>query len=52
MPDLLSHRETEPAEEPARFNRRKMVRWMTILIIGTAAMVALWADPLYPNVTP
>ena len=48
MPDLLSRRETEPEEDPARFTRRRLVRWLTILTIGTATMVACWQEPLYP----
>jgi hypothetical protein len=48
MPDLLSKPETEPDEDPSRFNRRRLVRWITILFVGTLAMWALWQDPLYP----
>ena len=48
MPDLLSSRKTEPEEDPARFTRRRLVRWLTILTIGTVSMVALWQEPLYP----
>lgn len=48
MPDVLRSRETEPDENPARFTRRRLVRWLTILTIGTVLMVACWQDPLYP----
>ncbi|BCJ41599.1 hypothetical protein GCM10010168_54030 [Actinoplanes ianthinogenes] len=47
MPDLLSRPETEPEEDPARF-RRRLIRWLAILTIGTIVMVACWQDPLYP----
>ena len=48
MPKMLSRPETGPDEGPARFNRRRLVRWLTILTIGTITMVACWQDPLYP----
>ncbi|GAA4589791.1 hypothetical protein BJY16_009016 [Actinoplanes octamycinicus] len=48
MPDLLSRPETEPEEDPARFYRRRLIRWLTILTIGTIVMVAFWQDPLSP----
>jgi hypothetical protein len=47
MRDVLSEPGTEE-EPPARFNRRRLIRWLTILTIGTLAMLALWQDPLYP----
>jgi len=34
-------------DEPARFNRRRVVRWVTILTIGVLAVLAIWQDPLY-----
>ncbi|MEV6301656.1 hypothetical protein AB0M02_19760 [Actinoplanes sp. NPDC051861] len=48
MPKVLNRPHTEPDEGPARFNRRRLIRWATILTIGTATMVACWQDPLYP----
>jgi hypothetical protein len=48
MPDVLRRPQTEPDENPARFTRRRLVRWLTILTIGTVTMVACWQDPLYP----
>jgi hypothetical protein len=48
MPKLLSRPKTEPDDDPARFIRRRLVRWLTILTIGTVTMVACWQDPLYP----
>ncbi|GIF03534.1 hypothetical protein [Actinoplanes siamensis] len=48
MRDVLSRRKTEPEEEPARFGRRRLIRWLTILTIGTVVMLACWQDPLYP----
>ncbi|GLW34789.1 hypothetical protein [Actinoplanes regularis] len=48
MRDVLSRPETGPEEDPARFNRRRLVRWLTILTVGTLVMLACWQDPLYP----
>lgn len=48
MFDVLRRSETGPDENPARFTRRRLVRWLTILTIGTLTMVACWQDPLYP----
>ena len=48
MPDVLSRKETEPDEGPARFTTRRLVRWLAILTIGTITMVACWQEPLYP----
>ncbi|WP_229072511.1 hypothetical protein [Actinoplanes sp. DH11] len=48
MPDVVSRPRTEPEEDPARFTRRRLWRWLAILTIGTATMVACWQDPLYP----
>ncbi|GAA2866850.1 hypothetical protein Acy02nite_37950 [Actinoplanes cyaneus] len=47
MRDMLSERQTEE-EPPARFNRRRLIRWAVILTIGTLSMLAVWQDPLYP----
>lgn len=47
MPDVLSSQETEPEEDPARFTRKRLVRWVTILTLGTVVMWACWQDPLY-----
>jgi hypothetical protein len=45
--DVISKPELEPDEGPARFNRRRLVRWVTILTIGILVVLALWQDPLY-----
>lgn len=40
----------EPAveeDEPARFNGRRVVRWVTILTVGILAVLALWQEPLH-----
>jgi len=45
--DVITERVAEPEEGPARFNRRRLVRWVTILTIGILVVLALWQDPLY-----
>ncbi|HET9518410.1 MAG TPA: hypothetical protein VFO77_11840 [Actinoplanes sp.] len=44
--DLVVDVDTEP-DEPARFNVRRMVRWVTVLAVGILAVLAFWQDPLY-----
>ncbi|GAA2538496.1 hypothetical protein GCM10010435_02170 [Winogradskya consettensis] len=34
-------------EPKGRFNRRRMIRVVTILTIGILAVLAVWQDPLY-----
>jgi hypothetical protein len=34
-------------DEPARFNGRRVIRWVTILTLGIVAVLAIWQDPLY-----
>ena len=48
MPKLLSGPKTEPDEDPARFTRRRLVRWLAILTVGTVVMLAFLQEPLYP----
>ena len=36
-------------DEPARFNRRRVIRWVTVLTLGILAVLALWQDPLYAD---
>jgi hypothetical protein len=45
--DMITRPELEPDEDPARFNHRRLVRWVTILTIGTLVVLALWQEPLY-----
>ncbi len=45
--DVLTPAETEADEPPARFNRRRMIRWAMILTLGILAVLAVWQDPLY-----
>jgi len=45
--DVITEAEADPEEGPARFNGRRLARWVTILIIGILAVLALWQDPLY-----
>ena len=48
MRDTLTRPLAEPEEEyPARFSRRRVVRWITVLTIGIVLVLALWQDPLY-----
>ncbi|RZU49025.1 hypothetical protein EV385_0759 [Krasilnikovia cinnamomea] len=37
----------EPDEDPARFNRRRLVRWVAVLTVGIVVVLAVWQDPLY-----
>jgi len=45
--DVMTRPAAEPEEGPARFNRRRLVRWVTILTIGILVVLALWQEPLY-----
>jgi hypothetical protein len=45
--DVIPSAETEADEPPARFNRRRMIRWAMILTLGILAVLAIWQDPLY-----
>jgi hypothetical protein len=45
--DVIAPPETEADEPPARFNRRRLIRWAMILTLGILAVLAIWQDPLY-----
>jgi hypothetical protein len=45
--DVMMENELEPDDGPARFNRRRILRWVAILTLGILAVLALWQDPLY-----
>jgi len=45
--DVITKTELEPDEGPARFNRRRLVRWVAILTIGILVVLAIWQEPLY-----
>lgn len=47
MRDTLERRMTEPEEGPARFNKRRLVRWIAVLTIGIVVVLAIWQEPLY-----
>jgi hypothetical protein len=47
MPDLITIPLAEPEEGPARFNKRRLVRWIAILTIGIIVVLAVWQEPLY-----
>jgi hypothetical protein len=44
---LLAEVETEPDDGPPRFRWRRLMRWVTILVVGILAVLAVWQDPLY-----
>ena len=47
MRDTLERPQTEPGEGPARFNRRRLIRWIAVLTIGIVLVIAIWQEPLY-----
>jgi hypothetical protein len=47
MRDTLEKPLAEPEEGPARFSRRRLVRWFTVLTIGIVLVIAIWQEPLY-----
>jgi hypothetical protein len=50
MPDTMSRPLAGPEEGPARFNRRRLIRVISILVIGIVLVLAIWQDPLYARV--
>jgi hypothetical protein len=47
MPDTLTRPMAGPEEGPARFSRRRLVRWIAVLTIGIIVVLAIWQEPLY-----
>ena len=49
MPDIdvITRPELDEEDGPARFNRRRLIRWVAILTIGILVVLALWQEPLY-----
>ena len=47
MRDTLDRPLAEPEEGPARFTRRRLVRWVAVLTIGIVVVLAIWQEPLY-----
>lgn len=45
--DVRAEPQREPDEDPGRFNRRRAVRAVTILVLGILAVLAIWQEPLY-----
>ena len=45
--DVRIDRQVEPDDDPGRFNRRRAVRVVTVLVLGILAVLALWQEPLY-----
>jgi hypothetical protein len=37
----------DPDDGPARFNRRRVLRWVAVLTLGILVVLALWQEPLY-----
>lgn len=34
-------------DEPARFSKRRLIRWAVVLTLGILAVLAIWQEPLY-----
>jgi hypothetical protein len=47
MRDTLERPQAEPEEGPARFSKRRMVRWIAVLTFGIVLVLAIWQEPLY-----
>ena len=45
--DVRVDPELEPDEDPGRFNRRRAIRVVTIVVLGILAVLAIWQEPLY-----
>lgn len=45
--DVRPETALEPEEDPGRFNRRRAVRVVTVLVLGILAVLAIWQEPLY-----
>jgi hypothetical protein len=45
--DVMTEPDVEPDEGPARFNRRRIIRWAAILTLGILVVLAIWQEPLY-----
>ena len=47
MPDTMTRPLAGPEEGPARFNKRRLIRMIAILMIGIILVIAIWQEPLY-----
>jgi hypothetical protein len=45
--DVRADPQLEPDEDPGRFNRRRAIRVVTIVVLGIVAVLAIWQEPLY-----
>jgi hypothetical protein len=45
--DVITRPSLDEEDGPARFNRRRLIRWAAILTIGILVVLALWQEPLY-----
>ena len=37
----------DDGDEPARFSKRRLIRWAVVLTLGILAFLALFQEPLY-----
>jgi hypothetical protein len=47
--DVRVDPDLEPDEDPGRFNRRRAIRVVTIVVLGILAVLAIWQEPLHAN---
>lgn len=45
--DVRITKDVEPDDDPGRFNRRRAVRVVTVVVLGILAVLAIWQEPLY-----
>jgi len=46
--DVRIDPDLEPEEHPGRFfTRRRVIRMVTVLVLGILAVLAIWQEPLY-----
>jgi uncharacterized membrane protein len=50
MPETMTRPLAGPEEGPSRFNKRRLIRVIAILVIGIVLVIAIWQDPLYARV--
>jgi len=45
--DVQIDPQLEPDGDPGRFNRRRAIRVVAVLVLGILAVLAIWQEPLY-----